>query len=90
MKTLQHKKKRLAENGFLPIKAVLVEPTTHLRKPLQYYGSSDYLLFFMQDNEQKMSIISEESAWNSLINQDFDVTFSMVKKEPANRYLEKG
>ena len=43
----------------------------------------------MQDKEQKMRIISEESAWNSLINQDFNVTFSTIKKEPAKIYLEK-
>jgi stage IV sporulation protein FB len=88
LKTLQHKKKQLAVKGFLPIKPVFVEPTALLRIPLQYYGSSDYLLFFMQDKEQKMCIISEDSAWNSLINQDFDATFSMIKNVSAN-ILEK-
>jgi stage IV sporulation protein FB len=80
LKTLQHKKKRLAKNGFLRVRPVIVEPTSLIRQPLQYYGVNDYLLFFIQDKDEKSRIISEESAWNSLINQGFDATFNMAAK----------
>lgn len=78
LKTLQHKKKQLATNGFLRIRPVLVEPRALIRLPLQYYGANDYLLFFIRNKEEKSSIISEDSAWNSLINQGFDATFDMI------------
>jgi hypothetical protein len=80
LKTLQHKNKRLAKNGFLRVRPVIVEPTSLIRQPLQYYGVNDYLLFFIQDKDEKLRIISEESAWNSLINQGFDATFNMAAK----------
>jgi Zn-dependent proteases len=86
LKTLQHKKRRLTVNGFLHIRPVFVEPTALIRLPLLYYGGTDYLLFFIPNKDQKMSIISEESAWNILINQGFDATFSMVAKVSTNKY----
>jgi stage IV sporulation protein FB len=88
LKQLQHKKKHLTKRGFLQIKPVLVKPMSLVRIPLQYYGSGDYLLFFIQDKSQKMSIITEEAAWNSLINQGYDVTFGMISKSvsPDNEF----
>ncbi len=87
IKTLQHKKERLATKGFLRIRPILVEPNSLVRFPLQYYGSNDYLLFFSLDPNQKMNIISEEMAWNSLLNQGYDVTFNMINKNaPLNTY----
>lgn len=78
LKTLQQKRKNLIRDGFLNIKPVLVEPNTPLRLPLEYYGSADYLLFFYQDKTKKMRIISEETAWDSLINQGFDASFEKI------------
>jgi stage IV sporulation protein FB len=79
LKTLQQKRKNLVQKGFLNIKPVLVDANTPIRLPLEYYGSADYLLFFYQDKTEKMRIIREETAWNSLINQGFDVSFGKIK-----------
>jgi stage IV sporulation protein FB len=84
LKTLQHKRNRLAKKGFLRVRPVLVESAAMVRLPLQYYGATDYIIFFIRGKDEKMSIISEESAWNTLINQGYNVTFDMVGKVPAN------
>jgi stage IV sporulation protein FB len=87
LKTLQHKKRRLSSKGFLQIRTIFVEPTSPVRLPLQYYGTNDYLLFFSLDSNQNMNIISEEMAWDSILNQGYDVTFNMINKNaPSNRY----
>lgn len=84
-KSLQHKKKRFLKKGFMLVKPVLVGQSTLLKKPLQYYGSNEYLLFFLQDKDQKMSIISEDSAWNLLINQGFNATFGKAIQSQSNK-----
>ncbi|HBF38212.1 MAG TPA: hypothetical protein DDW50_12930, partial [Firmicutes bacterium] len=83
LKTLQHKKNRLASKGFLRIRPILVEPNSLVRLPLQYYGANDYLLFFSLDSKQKMTIISEETAWDSLLNQGYDVTFNLIAEKAS-------
>lgn len=88
IKTLQHKKKCLASKGFLQVRPIFVESDSLVRLPLQYYGVNEYLLFFSSDpNKNRLNIISEEMAWNSLLNQGYDVTFNMINKNtPLNTY----
>ncbi len=74
-RSLQHKRKQRAKKGFLTIKPIFVLPETLLRVPLQYYGTNENLLFFLQDNQQKMHIINEDLAWTLLIENGFDTTF---------------
>jgi stage IV sporulation protein FB len=74
-KLLQHKKKLLNRKGLLNLKPVLVNPETLLRTALQRYGTNDYLLFYILNPPQKITIIGEESAWNTLLEKGFNVTF---------------
>lgn len=88
IKTMQHKKKHLASKGFLQIRPIFVESDSLVRLPLQYYGINEYLLFFSLDSSKnRINMISEEMAWNSLLNQGYDVTFNMINKNaPSNTY----
>lgn len=79
-KLLQHKKKLLQSGGMLNLRTVMVRPETFLRNALQRYGSTDYLLFFLLDQQQKLTIISEEFAWNTLVDKGFYATFQETMK----------
>lgn len=84
-KSLRHKQKNLRQKGFMEVMPVIVDGSTYLVNPLKYYGSHKYLLFFLPDKDQKMSIISEETAWNYLIEQGIDATFSKAHQFLTNK-----
>lgn len=77
---LERKKKRLANQGFLKVKPVLVSPHTPVRIPLEHCRSSNYLLFMAVDPHGKLTFIPEEAAWERLLSQGFDARFG----QPSN------
>lgn len=83
--SLQYKKKNLNQKGFLTVKPVLTGEDTPVRTLFQHFGTRDYLLFFILGKDRKMSIISEETAWNLLMEQGYDVTFAAGKVDRRNK-----
>ena len=77
---LQHKKRLLQRKGILNLKPMMVTPQTPIRVPLQKYGTHDYLLFFIFNDEDHFTVIGEELAWELLINKGFTATFQDTLK----------
>jgi stage IV sporulation protein FB len=71
---LQHKKRLLTDKGQLSIRPVLVRPDMFVKNALREYGGNEYLVFYIY-TERKLTAISEDMAWNSLLDHGFGVTF---------------
>jgi stage IV sporulation protein FB len=85
---LQHKKERLATQRLLNLRTVLVAPETFLSQALRAYGTQDYLLFYLIDR-QRLQLVSEELAWQSLITQGFTATFADALQAGFSVNLQK-
>jgi stage IV sporulation protein FB len=85
---LQHKKERLVTQGLLNLRMVLVAPETFLNQALRAYGTQDYLLFYLIDR-QRLQLVSEELAWQSLIAQGFTATFADALQAGFSVNLQK-
>lgn len=77
----KRKQKELKERGFLQLKPVLVNETAQIRQILHHYGSGEGLLFFVNGREHKLTIVSEEQAWESMTQNGFTATFRETMKE---------
>lgn len=80
----RQKQKSLRQKGFLNAKLILVEPGTPLQVPLKYYGSHEYLIFFMEGEGKKFRLISEEQAWNILSKEGYQATFNPPEQGRIN------
>jgi stage IV sporulation protein FB len=72
----RQKQKSFHQKGFLNAKLILVEPGTPLRMPLKYYGTQEYLVFFLEDGSKNFRLISEDQAWNILSKEGYQATFN--------------
>jgi stage IV sporulation protein FB len=77
----RYKKKRLNKKGFLNSRLVLVDSHTLLRLPLQYYGTNEYLFFYIEDGENDRKLVSEQQAWDTLFNRGYNATFNEILKD---------
>jgi stage IV sporulation protein FB len=73
-----HKKRRLNKKGFLNSRLVLVDSHTLLRLPLQYYGTDEYLFFYINYGENNYKLVSEQQAWDTLFNRGYNATFNEI------------
>lgn len=80
---LERKKKKLANQGFLKIKPILVSMNTPVRVPLEHCRTSDYLLFMIADSKGKVGFIPEETAWEGLLISGFDARFGQCLSSAA-------
>jgi stage IV sporulation protein FB len=76
---LQHKKRLLVQKGQLPVRPVLVRPDTFVKDALREYGGNEYLIFYIY-NQPALTAISEDMAWESLLDQGLGVTFLKTVK----------
>lgn len=84
-KQQQRKLNLLEDKGSLKLKPVLVRPETSIWEALKKYGSNEYLLFFIPNRRSELTIVKEDSAWESLINNGFKTTFRETLNEQSKR-----
>lgn len=77
----ERRKKILNRKGYAALKPILVQPGSIIRNILQRYGGDEFLLFFIR-KPGSIDLMSEETAWNLLIDKGYDVTFQEVKQVP--------
>lgn len=76
----QRKQKQLQNKGYLPLKPILVEETASIYLPLQQCGSGDGLLFLVADREHHLTLVSEEIAWETMVQNGIKATFRETMK----------
>lgn len=71
----QRKQKLLTKKGFLRLIPLLVDTETPILLPIQQYGSHDSLVFYVRDGQKNIIPVSEEKAWDHLVENGFHTTF---------------
>ncbi len=74
----EKRKKTFGGKGYAVLKPMLVKPDTQIRNIIQRCGGDEFLLFLI-NGPGKIDLITEETAWNLLINKGYDVTFKDFK-----------
>lgn len=71
----QRKKKLLLKRGHLPVKTVVVSPETLLSDVLLNYSLDEYLEILICEHGKAIERVTEERAWQMLLEQGFKVSF---------------
>ena len=72
------RKKTFNVKGYAALKPMLVKADTLIRDIIQRYGG-DELLIFLINGPEEIRLITEEKAWNLLIDKGYDATFKDLK-----------
>ena len=75
----EKRKKIFGVKGYAVLKPMLVKPDALIRDFIQRYGGGEFLLFLIKGPE-KIHFVTEETAWNLLINQGYNATFKDFKE----------
>lgn len=70
----ERRRKKFSKRGYAGLKPVLVKPGLLIRNILQRCGG-DELLLFLINKPGSMDLITEDTAWDLLINKGYDATF---------------
>ncbi len=79
----EKRKKIFCKKGYATLKPMLVKPDTLIRNILQRYGGDEFLLFLIK-GLGKTDLITEDTAWDLLINNGYDATFQEFKRAPSS------
>jgi stage IV sporulation protein FB len=74
----EKRKKTFSIKGYATLKALLVKGDMLIRDILKRYGG-DELLIFLIDNPEGVQLVTEEKAWELLIDKGYDATFKDFK-----------
>lgn len=74
----EKRKKTFNVKGYAALKPMLVKADTLIRDIIQRYGG-DELLIFLINGPEEIRLITEEKAWNLLIDKGYDATFKDLK-----------
>lgn len=78
----ERRKKMFSKKGYAGLKPILVQPGSLIRNILLRYGGDEFLLFFIRKSGS-IDLMTEETAWNLLIDKGYDVTFQELKVPQA-------
>ncbi len=75
----ERRKNIFNKKGYAALIPILVKPSTLVRNVLLRYGGDKFLLFLI-NKQESTGLITEETAWNLLINKGYNATFQEIKE----------